>query len=454
MMWGGAFSAAPEECLRRLNDSLKFDKELIEEDVRGSVAWAGELLAAKILSTTEHSKIVRGLMEILDEAKKQGIPNDGHEDVHSFVEGRLGEKIGAAAGKLHTGRSRNDQVATDLKLYLKKSFCEAIDGGIQLACELGKISQAEAKTPMPGYTHLRRAIPVTFGHWCMAYAEMLLRDISRFKDAAARADECPLGSGALAGTPLEIDRSRLAKTLGFARPTSNSLDAVSDRDAAVEYLFCASLMLTHLSRMAEDLILFSSDEFHFISLPDSLSTGSSRMPHKKNPDLLELIRGHAARATGDLTGLLAILKGLPLSYNKDLQLDKEAVFRMRETLLAVLPALCSLVKKMEPNRSEMLKAATDERMLATDLADAMVSRGVPFRKAHEVVGARVKIAAGKGVKISDLGAGCGVTTEDLKAMDVERALSRRRASGGTSPQRVMEAADELKKLMAKMRKNK
>jgi argininosuccinate lyase len=310
----------------------------------------------------------------------------------------------------------------------------------------------EASSPMPGYTHLKRAVPVTFGHWAHAYVEMLLRDADRFASSRARADECPLGSGALAGTPLTVDRAALARSLGFSRPTANSIDAVSDRDAAAEYLFAAGLLLSHLSRMAEDLILFSSDEFGFVELPESLSTGSSRMPHKKNPDVLELVRGHAGRAIGELAGLLAVLKGLPLAYDKDLQLDKEPVFRTRAILAAALPALTALLAGMRLDRRRMREAASDGRLLVTELADALAARGIPFRKAHEIVGRRLADGGPVDRPLLKFGPGAGITKEDLLALDVDRALRKRLTYGGTAPAAVKRAARASMTKIARLRR--
>jgi argininosuccinate lyase len=301
---------------------------------------------------------------------------------------------------------------------------------------------------MPGYTHLRRAEPVTFGHWCLAYVEMLLRDASRLAAAAELSDECPLGSGALSGSPVAVDRVALAKALGFARPTANSLDAVSDRDAAADYLYAGALVLSHLSRLAEDVIFFSSDEVGFLSLPDRLATGSSRMPHKKNPDLPELLRGHAARAAGDVAGFLALLKGLPLAYDKDLQLDKEPVFRLRETLAAALPAAAELVSGLGLDRRKMRAAASDDRFLATELADALAARGVPFRRAHAIAGRQVARAERAGTTLAGLGPSAEVSSADLAALDLDRSLARRRVLGGTAPVNVARAATAARKRIA------
>ncbi|HKO54888.1 MAG TPA: argininosuccinate lyase [Thermoanaerobaculia bacterium] len=420
-MWGGRFTDGPSALLRALNDSFAFDRELFAEDVEGSIAWAGALLSCGVLTADEHARLVDALQSI----RRAGVPPASHddaEDVHSFVEASLRELVGPLAGKLHTGRSRNDQVATDLKLWLKKAcddFAALVEALIQA---LAQRALDEAATPMPGYTHLKQAEPITFGHWCMAYAAMLQRDLSRIADTKSRGDECPLGSAALAGTPLDIDRDALARSLGFARATSNSIDAVSDRDFAAEYLFCASLLLSHLSRLAEDLIFFTSDEAGYAELPDALATGSSRMPQKKNPDVLELTRGHAARAIGELTGFLALLKGLPLAYNKDLQLDKEPLFRIRATLAVLLPALTALVASLQLNRERMRAAAGSELLLATARADRLAATGTPFREAHEQIGR---------------------TLGEQASITVEEALASKNAKGGTAPERVKEAAREI-----------
>ncbi|HET7451897.1 MAG TPA: argininosuccinate lyase [Thermoanaerobaculia bacterium] len=437
-LWGSRFASGPSEALRRFNDSFGFDRELLPHDVAGSIAWSGALRHAGAITSREERRLVRSLRRVA----ARGVPADAgeHEDVHSFVEASIRRSGGAAAGKLHTGRSRNDQVATDLRLWLRDAFAEARRHGLALAAVLARRAEAEAGTAMPGYTHGRRAEPVTFGHWCLAYVEMLRRDAARFREAAARSDECPLGSGALSGSPVAIDRFALARTLGFARPTANSLDAVSDRDGAADYLHAAALHLSHLSRLAEDLIFFSSDEAGFVELPDALATGSSRLPHKKNPDVLELVRGHAGRAAGELAGFLALLKGLPLAYDKDLQLDKEPLFRMRAVLAAALPALTALLEGLRLDRARMRAAAEAGPILATELADALAARGVPFRKAHALVGRRVAAALASGRSLRDLPASVGITSRDLAALDLDRALARRRVHGGTSPSRVRQAA--------------
>ena len=419
-LWGGRFEGEPSDLLRAFNDSFAFDFQLFAEDVEGSIAWANALERAGAVSHDESAKLTHAL-------KKIAAPTSftEYEDVHSYVESKLYESIGATAGKLHTGRSRNDQVATDLKLWLEKACDEAIENVRSLARAFAKRGAEEAATPMPGYTHSKQAEPITFGHWCLAYCEMLLRDIDRFQNAAQRGDECPLGSGALAGTPIAIDREALAKSLGFARATANSIDAVSDRDFAAEYLFCASLLLSHLSRLAEDLIFFSSDEAAYVELPDALATGSSRMPQKKNPDVIELVRGHAGRAIGELTGLLATMKGIPLAYDKDLQLDKEPLFRMRATMAVALPALSALIGSVKLNRDRMRAAAGSPMLIATAVADAMASKGVPFREAHERVGKQL-------ASIDKLAKEYGVTLDGI--------LAKKNALGGTAPEQVRQAA--------------
>lgn len=437
-LWGGRFETGPSALLRQLNDSFSFDVALLAEDIEGSIGWAAALEGCGVLSPEESSQIVEAL-RTLGAAPPSSVLAE-YEDVHSYVEARLREKLGGLAGKLHTGRSRNDQVATDLKLWLKKAVTECDAHVSAMITVLAQRAEAEAATPMPGYTHLKAAEPVTFGHWCLAYAEMLLRDRSRLRDAYERGDECPLGSGALSGTPLPIDRQRLAESLGFARATANSLDAVSDRDFAVEYLFCASLLLTHLSRLAEDLIFFTSDEVGYAELPDELSTGSSRMPQKKNPDVLELTRGHAARSIGELTSLLALLKGLPLAYNKDLQLDKEPLFRTRLVVGTVLPAFTALLGGLKLDRDRMRDAASRDLLLATEVADAIAARGIPFREAHGMVSARIGEALRSGKTLKELGATESITNADLEVLDADKALAKHSALGGTAPARVREAA--------------
>ena len=423
-LWGGRFEGEPSPLLRRLNDSFAFDRELFDDDVEGSIAWARALSEVGVLNDAELDAILGALVRIES-------PTGGdYEDVHSYVEAKLYELIGAGAGKLHTGRSRNDQVATDLKLWLKRACNEALDAVATLIVTLATRASDEAATPMPGYTHSKQAEPITFGHWCLAYVEMLRRDRSRFASAVKRGDECPLGSGALAGTPLPIDRDALARALGFARATANSIDAVSDRDFAAEYLFASSMLLTHLSRLAEDLIFFTSDEAAYAELPDAMATGSSRMPQKKNPDVLELTRGYAARGIGELTGFIALLKGLPLAYDKDLQLDKEPLFRTRAVLASLLPALNELIAGLSLDRDRMRAAAGGDALIATAVADALAATGMPFREAHDQVSRNL-------ANLASLAASHGVTLDGM--------LAKKNSYGGTAPERVRAAAQECLK---------
>jgi len=423
-LWGGRFEGEPSPLLRRLNDSFAFDRELFDDDVEGSIAWARALADAGVLSDDELDAILGALVRIEP-------PSGGdYEDVHSYVEAKLYELIGAGAGKLHTGRSRNDQVATDLKLWLKRACNEALDVVTTLIATLATRASDEAATPMPGYTHSKQAEPITFGHWCLAYVEMLRRDRARFTSAIERGDESPLGSGALAGTPLTIDRDELARSLGFARATANSIDAVSDRDFAAEYLFASALLLTHLSRLAEDLIFFTSDEAAYAELPDAMATGSSRMPQKKNPDVLELARGYAARAIGELTGFIALLKGLPLAYDKDLQLDKEPLFRTRAVIATLLPALNELIAGLALDRDRMRAAAGGDALIATAVADALAATGMPFREAHDQVSRNL-------ADLPSLAKQHGVTLDGM--------LAKKNSYGGTAPDRVRAAAQECLK---------
>jgi argininosuccinate lyase len=455
-MWGGRFSEGPSALLRALNDSFAFDRELLAEDVEGSIAWAKEIAHAGVLTAEEAEAVVNALARVATtplpgeepQTTSNQQPATMYEDIHSYVEQQLREQVGPLAGKLHTGRSRNDQVATDLRLWLKKA-CDDFEALARaLARALAQKALEEAATAMPGYTHLKQAEPITFGHWCLAYVEMLRRDLSRIADARSRGDECPLGSAALAGTPLSIDRERLAQSLGFARATRNSLDGVSDRDLAAEYLFASSMLLNHLSRLSEDLIFMTSDEAAYAELPDAMATGSSRMPQKKNPDVLELTRGHAARSIGELTGFLALLKGLPLAYNKDLQLDKEPLFRTRTLLAVLLPALTSLIAGLKINTATMRAAAASPLLLATDAADELAAKGVPFREAHEQVSREMgchpePAERGEGSPADRTSSAPGTRSFAVSAAQDDRlssSLAKKNVLGGTAPARVAAAA--------------
>lgn len=437
-LWGGVFSQATDDAVRRLNDSLRFDWRLYNVDITGSQAWARAIADAGVLTPGERDQIIDGLERVrADFAAGSFSAAPGDEDVHTAVERRLGEIAGPVAGKLHTGRSRNDQVATDLLLWLLDA-ARTLGGQV---CALGEalVRQAEQHTAtlMPGYTHFQPAQPVTAAHWWLNHFWPLARDVERLKRAAdSWRSECPLGSGALAGTPYPIDRQVLAERLGFYAPSHNSLDAVANRDHAAEFLFIAALLGVHLSRLAEDLIIFSNPALGFARLDERYSTGSSLMPQKRNPDPLELARGKSGRMIGQLAGLLATLKGLPSAYNKDLQEDKEPLFDAFDTLDTLLPALTGLVASVTLNPDRM-RAALDPAMLATDMADYLVAKGVPFREAHALAGRAVKLAETRGVALSELRADDLAPLSDRIAPDVTRvfdfaaAVERRAALGGT-----------------------
>jgi argininosuccinate lyase len=452
-MWGGRFSKTMDDKFAQLNASFRFDWRLYDADIRGSAAYARALARAQVISNAERDTLLYGLGQVKQEFYNGTFtakPSD--EDIHTAVERRLGELIGTVAGKLHTGRSRNDQIATDARLF-------ALDAlrTLQLAIrnlQSAILEQAEQHLDvlMPGYTHLQRAQPILFAHWLMSYFWMLERDYARFADNIARVSVLPLGSGALAGNALAIDREFLARELGFARISENSMDAVSDRDFVAEFLFDAALLSVHLSRLGEDLVLYSSAEFGFITMDDAYATGSSIMPQKKNPDAMELARGKAGRMIGDLVTLLTVLKGLPSSYDKDLQEDKEPLFDAVDTLDALLPVVAGVIRTMRVNADKM-RAALDAAMLATDLADYLVRRGVPFREAHRLVGAAVKTAEARGVALADLSLDehQKIAPEfgtDVKAIfDFARSVASHEISGGTGPNAVRAQIAQARKTM-------
>ena len=450
-LWGSRMSKPTDLGFHQLNASLAFDMRLYCEDIDGSIAWARVLAAIDILTQDELDTLVGGLEQIrceFEDGAFKSVPSD--EDIHTAVERRLGEIVGATAGKLHTGRSRNDQVATDFRLWIMRA-CMQLDQAIQHLQEAILVSAEGAlTTPMPGYTHLQGAQPVTWGHWILSHFWPLSRDRGRFRHARTTAATLPLGSGALAGTPFPVDRQALADDLGFAAISPNTLDAVADRDFALEFLFAAATLGVHLSRLAEALILFSSVEFGFVELDDAFATGSSLMPQKKNPDALELARGKAGRLIGHLTGLLTTLKGLPSAYDKDLQEDKEPVFDAFDTLHLLLPTLAGLIQTLHLNPKRMEKAITPS-MLATDLADSLVRKGIPFRQAHELVGRAVRRAETLGVSLSELSHDelksiSDVFPEDIQQIfNVEAALERRVSVGGVATSSLheqLEAARE------------
>ena len=441
-LWGGRFSGKLDPQAWALNASLGFDQRLSLQDVRGSIAWAQALEKAGVLSSAECTQICDGLKRIRAEFESQAfIFQKSDEDIHTAVERRLGEFIGPAAGKLHTGRSRNDQVATDLRLWL----LEAIQGLEAVLIELQSALVARAESDlnllMPGYTHLQRAQPILLGHWWLSHFWPLQRDRERLHQVDAHAASLPLGSGALAGTAFPVDRQALTVSLGFSEPSPNSLDAVSDRDFVAEFLFWAALTGIHLSRLAEDVILFSSAEFGFFELSEAFSTGSSLMPQKKNPDVFELARGKAGTLLGYLTGLMATLKGLPSTYDKDLREDKLPVFNACDTLMGILPVLAGAVRSLSLH-PERMRAAIDPGMLATDLADSLVQKGLPFRQAHNVAGQAVQLAAKLGKPLDALSLQEFQTLDPLidsnvyMVFDPLQSIARRNVIGGTAPEAV------------------
>ncbi len=453
-LWGGRFTEPTDNDLRKLNDSLPYDKRMAPQDILGSIAYARAIQVAGIITPPEAEKLVDGLYQVREELESGVFEfREGDEDIHTAIERRLTELVGAVGGKLHTGRSRNDQVATDFRLWVMS----AVDGvaahlrALQVA--LLDAAAPHTETLMPGYTHLQPAQPITAAHWLMSYFWMVQRDLERLADARGRTSTLPLGSGALSGTPFAVDRDALAAQLGFARISENSLDAVSDRDFVAETLFALALLGVHLSRFAEDVILYSNPAFGFVTLNDRYSTGSSLMPQKRNADPMELARGKAGRLLGNLTGLMTTLKGLPSGYNKDLQEDKEALLDSVDTLNVLLPVVTAVVHTLQLNPDRM-RAALDDAMLATDLADYLVKKGMPFRQAHEKAGAAVAQAETKGVALSKL------TLEDLQnvspsfdedvyeVFNFDAAVARRAAPGGTAPQAVQLQIDRARAILA------
>ena len=435
----GRFKRARLPEVEAFTASLPFDRRLYHHDIRGSIAHARMLAAVKLLTVREANAIIAGLRTIEHEIDRGTFRFDlADEDIHLAIERRLTAAIGAAGQKLHTGRSRNDQVALDLRLYLRDELAEILRLLDGLRGALLDVAEAHVETVMPGYTHLQRAQPVTLAHHLLAYVEMLDRDHERFAQARDRTDVMPLGAGALAGTTLPLDRHLVARELGFARIAENSIDAVSDRDFVLDFLAAAAILAIHLSRMAEEIILWTTAEFGFADLPDEFATGSSMMPQKKNPDLLELIRGKSGRVVGALMGMLTILKGLPLAYNSDLQEDKERVFDVVDTVRPVLSLLAQFWPRLT-FKPDAMRAGAGGFTLATDLAEYLVARGVPFREAHEAVGALVRDTAARGLAMSDL------QIEDLRrysskfgadaitTLSVDRSLQARSLPGGPAP---------------------
>lgn len=454
-LWGGRFTQSLDSLAWDLNTSLPVDQRMALQDVDGSLAWADAIHKAGILSDEEHGQITRGLDSVREEFASGGfsfVPSD--EDIHTAVERRLGELIGAAAGKLHTGRSRNDQVATDFRLWMLQAIPELDTALKNLQSALVEQAEIAGETLMPGYTHLQRAQPILLSHWWLSHFHPLGRDRERLADLTKRVSILPLGCGALAGTPVPVDRAELAEALNFAEPAPNSLDSVSDRDFAAEFLFCATLAGVHLSKLAEQIVLYTSAEFGFFELSDAYSTGSSLMPQKKNPDVFELTRGKAGTLIGMLTGLLATLKGLPSTYDKDLQEDKFPVFQAADTLLMMLPVLAGALRTITP-KPERMRAAIDSFMMATDLADYLVGRGIPFRETHAIAGKAVRAAAEKGIGLDQMpleayqALSPAFESDVYASLDPLESVKKRNAMGGTSPQCVKMQIAECKKEMKK-----
>ena len=445
-LWGGRFTQEADQKFKFFNDSLRFDYRLALQDIDGSIGWAKAITSVGVLTEEEHQQLVAALKELRAEIepKIEIILKDDAEDIHSWVESKLIEKVGDLGKKLHTGRSRNDQVAVDMKMWCKAQVIVMRERIRNLQEKLVLTAEASQHAVMPGYTHLQRAQPITFAHWCMAYFEMLERDYSRLTDAYKRMYTCPLGSGALAGTAYAVDRDALAKDLGFSIGTRNSLDSVSDRDHVLELLSSASISMVHLSRFAEDLIFFNSGESAFLELSDRVTSGSSLMPQKKNPDACELIRGKSGRVFGSLTGLLTTLKGLPLAYNKDMQEDKEGIFDAMETWQACLEIAALVLEDINVNVERTRDAAQQGYSNATELADYLVAKGIPFREAHHIVGEAVVYAISKrepleALSVAEFKQFHAVIDEDVyPILSLESCLEKRCAKGGVNPERVAE----------------
>lgn len=451
-LWGGRFTEKPHETFAEFNDSFSVDRRLFAADVKASIAWASGLARAEVISASEADEIIGVLSQLLTDAviDPERFAASDAEDVHSYIESKLIEAIGDTGKKVHTGRSRNDQVATALRLWLKGEI-EATGKFIRdLQGALLDIADGFHEAVIPGYTHLQRAQPILFAHWCLAYFEMFRRDLGRLDDLLDRVDVLPLGSAALAGTGFEIDREQLARDLGFTHIAQNSLDAVSDRDFAIEFTAACSLIMVHLSRLAEDLIIYSTAEFGFITLGDSVSSGSSLMPQKKNPDALELLRGKAGRVFGSHLSLLTMMKGLPLAYNKDMQEDKQAIFDAVDTVQISLRAAAVVVENTVVNQARTRRAAESGYLNATDLADHLVRNGVPFRSAHEAVGRIILTAIDEGKELHEIDierireAIPELGDDVADVLSIESSLGSKSSIGGTSPVRVAAALAEAR----------
>ncbi|EJC6798594.1 argininosuccinate lyase [Vibrio parahaemolyticus] len=455
-LWGGRFTQAADTRFKEFNDSLRFDYRLAEQDIVGSIAWSKALLSVGVLSAEEQQKLELALNELKLEVMEDPhqILRSDAEDIHSWVEQQLISKVGDLGKKLHTGRSRNDQVATDLKLWCRQQGQQLLIALDRLQSQMVQVAKQHQGTVLPGYTHLQRAQPVTFAHWCLAYVEMFERDYSRLSDALQRLDTCPLGSGALAGTAYPIDREQLAHNLGFHRATRNSLDSVSDRDHVMELMSVASISMLHLSRLAEDMIFYNSGESNFIELADTVTSGSSLMPQKKNPDALELIRGKTGRVYGALSGMMMTVKALPLAYNKDMQEDKEGLFDALDTWNDCMEMAALCFDGIKVNGERTLEAAKQGYANATELADYLVAKGIPFREAHHIVGVAVVGAIAKGCALEELSLQelqefSDVIDNDVyDILTIESCLEKRSALGGVSPKQVAYAVDQADKRLA------
>ena len=453
-LWGGRFSGGPSDALTRLSTSVQFDWRLAPYDLLASKAHARVLHGAGLLDEHELQRLLVALDE-LDHDARHGLfrPSPEDEDVHTALERGLLERVGSLGGKLRAGRSRNDQIATDLRLYLRDHARQVVSRLAELETALVEQAERTLHVPAPGLTHMQHAQPILFAHQLLAHVQAFARDIARLQDWDRRAAVSPLGAGALAGSSLPLDPTAVAAELGFASAAANSIDAVSDRDFAAEFLFCAALIGVHLSRLGEEVVLWTTSEFRWVELDDSFSTGSSIMPQKKNPDVAELARGKAGRLIGDLTALLAVLKGLPLAYDRDLQEDKEPVFDAVDTLLLVVPAVAGMIATMRVNEARLAATAADGFALATDVAEHLVRRGVPFREAHEAVGHLVVWCSVHDVDLGDVGDDDLRTisehlTPDVRSvLSVEGALAARATPGGTAPERVREQLDDVRTLV-------
>ncbi len=451
-MWGGRFKARANEKFFKFNRSFDFDKRLFDADIKGCLGHCRGLEKAKALSSKESMQIQDGLNMLLEKSRSDEdfFVDDSAEDIHSFIESNLIEIIGDTGRKLHMGRSRNDQVATALRIWMREAIDETSDVIKNLQTDLIKLAENNLDVIIPGYTHLQRAQPILFPHWCLAYFEMLRRDAQRLMEIRVRVNVMPLGSAALAGTSYPIDRASVAEYLGFSEISRNSLDAVSDRDFCVDFVYTAALIMTHLSRLAEDIILYSTKEFGFFNLSDAVATGSSLMPQKKNPDSMELVRGKSARVFGDLVSLLAMLKSLPLAYNKDMQEDKEAVFDAFVSVYDCLEISSIVLNNLSINKDKTREAASKGYLNATELADYLARQGVSFRSAHEIAGKIVLRAIELGLELDEMNLhdmqnfSDQIREDVFDALSLNQTLKTKNAAGGTSEERVIEALEEAK----------